>query len=157
MPVAGNKAESRSALQVLAGVWIVRNDHGDGLACVQFRAVAAGLEAFLQGALADLAELIAVDGLGSVRAAPFAVDVFRQNRDMVQLGSQFRCLLAQRLIVVDRGEIRVALFAIQAANGDHGFHRLFLLEYLFSPVFIEVVEYELRLMQGDHRSRRQSM
>ena len=121
-----------SALQVFAGVWIVRNDHGDGRAGVHFRAIAAGREAFLQCALTDGAEPVAVDGLDAVGAAAFAVDVFRQDRDVVELGPQFRGLLTQRLIVVNRGEVGVAFFAVQAAAGDHGFHGLVLHSGVYS-------------------------
>lgn len=121
----------RSALQVLARVGIIADDLGHRLTGVHFRAVAAGLEAFLHGALADTAELFAVDELDPVRAAAFAVDLFRQDRHMVHFGPEFRGLLAQRPVIADRGEVRVAVFAVQAAAGDHGLHRFVLLKFFF--------------------------
>ena len=76
----------------------------------------------MPGAAADGAELFAEHGLGPVRAAALTVDVFRQNGRVVEFRPEFGGFFPQRLIVMKRGDVGVALFAVQPAAGDVGSH-----------------------------------
>ena len=89
---------------------------------LHLRAVAAGGCASLPGAAADGAELFAEHGFGPVCAAALTVDMLGQNGRVVQFRPEFGGLFPQRLIVMKRGDIGVALFAVQPAVSDVGSH-----------------------------------
>ena len=57
-----------ASLQGFAGGLIGVMDHGDGLATLHVRTVAARLEILSHGALADLAKALAEDGLDAIRS-----------------------------------------------------------------------------------------
>ena len=72
----------------------------------------------MPGAAADGAELFAEHGFGPVCAAALTVDVFRQDGRVVEFRPEFGGLFPQRLIVMKRGDVGVALFAVQPAVSD---------------------------------------
>ena len=93
------------------------NHRSKGRALLHFQTLAAGGYAFFQRTLADGTQTFAVNRLSPVDAAAVAIDMLWQNGRIVQLRPKLGGLLTEHLVVVFRGDVSIALLAIQAANG----------------------------------------
>lgn len=110
--------------QICFGTGIVSVKCSNDRAGFHLATIAASGNAFFQCTLANGAEAVAEDGLLPVEAASFAVDMFWQYGNIVQLRPQPGGFLTQCLVVVLGGDVCVAFLAVQSAISNQLFHFL---------------------------------
>ena len=123
-------AHSICHFQILLRLRIVLPEDTHLRASILLCAVAASLKSLGQCAFANLTKRAAEDGFGSVHAATIAVDLLRQDGRMIQLGPKSGRLLPKNPVVILRGNVGIALLAIQPTDGNRLSHHLIPLQYL---------------------------
>ena len=97
-------------------------DRADLRAGSFFLTFSAGFETLGHRALPNFAQRAAKQGFGTIHPTSFAVDMFRKDGCLVQLGPAFGGLFPKDLVVILRSDVGVAMLAIQPTDGNQSFH-----------------------------------
>ena len=97
-------------------------DSADNGTTIHFLTVATCLYTTFESTLADAAKTVAENSLPSIYTTAITVDMLWQDRRIIQFRPQLSSLFPQCLVIVLRGNVSVALLAVQPADGNQSLH-----------------------------------